>query len=135
MNHNVFGEILSGRLQLIWRPLQRSGYSSVAYWMWDVYKVQTSLERQERCNHASAHIRQTPDRVDKKGIAVALAVLVGIGVLAEGRDNSAGKDRQSHAAPLQSDLTSNTRQSGTVPHSDHDGDQKSLFEHPPDNSH
>ncbi len=79
--------------------------------------------------------KQTPDRVDKKGIAVALAVLVGIGVLAAGRDNSVGKDRQSHSAPLQSDLTSNTRQSGTVPHSDHGGDQKSLVEHPPDNLH
>jgi hypothetical protein len=80
--------------------------------------------------------KQVPDRVDKKGIAVALAVLVGIGVLAGGRDNSVEKDRQSHSASLQIDATSNTEKTGAAPHPDDDDSaQKSVFKRPPDNSH
>ncbi|MDK2743586.1 MAG: hypothetical protein H8K03_01745 [Nitrospira sp.] len=64
-------------------------------------------------------------KVDKMGIAVALAILIGIGLFAgSGVENSAGEGPPARSAHMATEQMSNIEKTGTVPYSDNRTDQK-----------
>ena len=64
-------------------------------------------------------LSQEVDAVDIKGIAVALAFLIGVGVLAGDRDNrSVSEDRQAPSVSMETAPTVTMEKTETLPQSD-----------------
>jgi len=66
-------------------------------------------------------------KVDKIGIAVALAILIGIVLFAgSGVENSAGEGPRSQSAHMATEQMSNIEKTGALPHRDNETDHKRV---------